>query len=275
MPGLGSTGPLAEYGTWGPTLTAYSGLTYLWNHPGRDRPVGSQGVYPDYLTGEMVPIAVVSALIARRATGRGTVIDVAQVDLAAYMLGTILLDVLVNEREAEPVGNESADLVPHNCYPCAGDDRWCVIAIGSDARVGGCFARVACLEPDARFDTFAGRLHHRAELDELISAWTSRHDPFEVMNRLQEGGVAAGVVQSGADLAADPQFAARGFIETTGHPVLGDMPMAGLPLQFSEGGHEPYASPPPLGADNEYVISELLGHSREELERWQREEVVY
>jgi crotonobetainyl-CoA:carnitine CoA-transferase CaiB-like acyl-CoA transferase len=54
MPGLGSTGPLSGYGTWGPTLTAYSGLTYLWNHPGQDRPVGSQGVYPDYLTGEMV-----------------------------------------------------------------------------------------------------------------------------------------------------------------------------------------------------------------------------
>jgi crotonobetainyl-CoA:carnitine CoA-transferase CaiB-like acyl-CoA transferase len=92
---------------------------------------------------------------------------------------------------------------------------------------------------------------------------------------LQEAGVAAGVVQSGADLAADPQFAARGFIETTRHPVLGDMPMAGLPLQFTSGGHEPYAAPPPLGADNEYVITEILGHSREELERWEQDQVVY
>jgi benzylsuccinate CoA-transferase BbsF subunit len=274
MPGLGSTGPLAGYGTWGPTLTAYSGLTYLWNHPGRERPVGSQGVYPDYLTGEMVPIAVVSALIARRRTGKGTVIDVAQVDLAAYMLGTIFLDVLVNEREAKPVGNESAHFAPHNCYPCAGDDRWCVIAVGTDGEWEA-LRDVAGLEPDARFDTFAGRLHHRAELDELISTWTFGQDPFEVMNRLQEAGVAAGVVQNGADLAADPQFAARGFIQTTSHLVLGDMPMAGLPLQFSEGGHERYTSPPPLGADNEYVITELLGHSSDELARWEREEVVY
>ena len=201
-------------------------------------------------------------------------IDVAQVDLAAYMLGTIFLDVLVNERDAKPVGNESAHFAPHNCYPCAGDDRWCVIAVGSDGEWEA-LRGVVGLEPDARFDTFAGRLHHRAELDELISGWTSRHDPFEVMNRLQEVGVAAGVVQNGADLAADPQFAARGFIQTTSHPVLGDMPMAGLPLQFSEGGHEPYTSPPPLGADNEYVITGLLGHSSEELERWRREEVVY
>ena len=95
------------------------------------------------------------------------------------------------------------------------------------------------------------------------------------MHALQQAGVPAGVVQSGGDLAADPHLAARGFVETTHHPVLGDMPMAGLPMQFSSGGHEPYASPPPLGADNEYVITELLGHSREELERWEADQVVH
>jgi len=46
MPGLGCTGPKSWYGTWGSTLTAFSGMTYLWNHPGQSRPVGAQGVYP-------------------------------------------------------------------------------------------------------------------------------------------------------------------------------------------------------------------------------------
>ncbi|MGE5413226.1 MAG: CoA transferase, partial [Syntrophomonadaceae bacterium] len=40
MPGLGFVGRHASYGTWGPTLAAYSGLTYLWNHAQQDRPVG-------------------------------------------------------------------------------------------------------------------------------------------------------------------------------------------------------------------------------------------
>jgi crotonobetainyl-CoA:carnitine CoA-transferase CaiB-like acyl-CoA transferase len=51
--------------------------------------------------------------------------------------------------------------------------------------------------------------------------------------------------------------------------------VAGLPLQFSEGGHEELVSPPPLGADNAYVITELLGYERAELERWESEHVVY
>ena len=223
----------------------------------------------------MVPIAVVAALLARRRTGEGTVIDVAQVDLAAYMLGTIFLDVLVNEREAQPVGNESAHFAPHGCYPCAGDDRWCVIAVEDDAAVGGAPRREPASHADERFDTFAGRLHHRPELDELIAAWTSRHDPFDVMNRLQEAGVAGGCRAERRRPGRRPAVRRARVHSDDDHPVLGDMPMAGLPLQFTEGGHEPYASPPPLGADNEYVITEMLGHSREELARWEREEVVY
>jgi crotonobetainyl-CoA:carnitine CoA-transferase CaiB-like acyl-CoA transferase len=76
-------------------------------------------------------------------------------------------------------------------------------------------------------------------------------------------------------LAADEHLKARGFLETVSHPILGEITMAGLPIHFSAGGPEPYRSPPPLGSDNEYVITELLGHSRAELEQWQNDEIVY
>lgn len=277
MPGLGDVGPQAGYGTWGPTLAAYSGLTHLWNHAGQDRPVGSQGVYPDYLTGVMVPVIVVAALIARRRTGRAAVIDVPQVDVAAYVVGTAVLDMLVNGRDQEPTGNESPYLVPHNCYPCAGRDRWCVIAVEDDDQW-----RALCLaidrpelSGDRRFATLRERQRRRAEVDSVVSEWTVRHDPLEVMRRLQAAGVPAGVVQSGADLARDEHLETRGFIETVQHPVLGAVPVAGLPLQFDDGGHEAVVSPPPLGADNEYVITELLGYEHDDLERWVQEEVVY
>ncbi len=49
LPGFGTEGPKSSYGTWGFNLTAFSGITYLWNHPEQDRPIGSQGVYPDHL----------------------------------------------------------------------------------------------------------------------------------------------------------------------------------------------------------------------------------
>jgi len=74
MPGLGLSGPKYWYGTWGSTLTAFSGVTYLWNHPGQPRPVGAQVVYPDYLSAALVPASVIAAgrplSCCRRASSR-------------------------------------------------------------------------------------------------------------------------------------------------------------------------------------------------------------
>jgi crotonobetainyl-CoA:carnitine CoA-transferase CaiB-like acyl-CoA transferase len=277
MPGLGSDGPLSAYGTWGPTLTAYSGLTYLWNHPNQDRPIGSQGVYPDYLTGAVVPAIVVAALLQRRRTGKGTAIDVAQMDLAAYTLGTIFLDASVNGRDPTPVGNLSPHMEPHNCFPCLGDDRWCVIAVQNDAQWVQLCSAIGQpeLASDERYSTLVARRTNRQELFDLLSAWTRQREAATVMELLQSAGVPAGVVQGGNDLATDAQLKARGFIEFVDHPILGKMPMAGLPMHFSGGRHEQLKSPPPLGSDNEYVITEILGHSADDLKRWQEEEVVY
>lgn len=277
MPGLGSEGPLSSYGTWGPTLTAYSGLTYLWNHPDQDRPTGSQGVYPDYLTGAVVPAIVVGALLQRRRTGKGAAIDVAQMDLAAYTLGTTFLDASVNGRDPQPVGNTSPHMEPHNCFPCLGEDRWCVIAVESDEQWSSLCAVIgnAALASDRRFATLTARKTNREELFALIADWTRPREAASVMELLQTAGVPAGVVQGGNDLATDEQLKARGFIEIVDHPILGKMPMAGLPMHFSGGRHESLKSPPPLGSDNEYVITEILGHSTEDLKGWEEEQVVY
>jgi crotonobetainyl-CoA:carnitine CoA-transferase CaiB-like acyl-CoA transferase len=277
MPGLGSVGRQASYGTWGPTLAAYCGLTYLWNHARQDRPVGSQGVYPDYVTAVMAPIVVMAALLARKRTGEGTVVELTQVDLAAYMLGTTLLDVLVNDRDPAPTGNASLHAVPHNCYPCAGEDRWCVIAVENENQWRALCSVIGQPElvGDERFCRTLQRWHNRSDLDALLSDWTAQHDASEVMRRLQAAGVPAGVVASGMDLYTDEHLEARGFIQSVRHPVLGEVPLAGLPLQFDTASHETFRSPPPLGADNSYVLIELLGHTRADLERWEREEVVY
>jgi crotonobetainyl-CoA:carnitine CoA-transferase CaiB-like acyl-CoA transferase len=69
MPGLGTTGPKRHYSTVGVNITAFTGLTYLWNHPGvTDPPIGSQAVYPDYASGVLCAIIIISACSI--ATGR-------------------------------------------------------------------------------------------------------------------------------------------------------------------------------------------------------------
>jgi benzylsuccinate CoA-transferase BbsF subunit len=276
MPGLGLSGPKYWYGTWGSTLTAFSGVTYLWNHPGQERPIGAQGVYPDYLSAAMVPASIVAALIRRRATGQGATLELAQVEATASVLGVSLLEVAVNQREPQPMGNDWPYAAPHNCYPCQGEDRWCAIAVETDDQwrtLAGILGRPE-LADDPRFATLSARRQHLPELDALVSAWTSQREAHAVMRELQAAGVPAGVVQSGEDLFNDPHLRERGFISGVDHPTLGRIPLPPVPVNVAGGGVDPPRCADLLGAHTEYVICELLGYPREQLTAWQQEGVL-
>jgi crotonobetainyl-CoA:carnitine CoA-transferase CaiB-like acyl-CoA transferase len=116
MPGLGLTGQKSWYGTWGFNLNSFSGMTYLWNHPGQERPIGSQGVYPDHLGFVMGPTAMVAALLHRKLTGKGITIDLAQIEATAYTLGVNYLDTAINGTASRPRGNKDPQLRHRNYF---------------------------------------------------------------------------------------------------------------------------------------------------------------
>ena len=276
MPGLGLWGPKFKYGTFGSTLTAFSGMTYLWNHPGQPRPIGAQGVYPDYVCSTLAPAAVIAALIRRRATGQGATLELAQAEATAYMLGANLMDAALNGREPQPLGNGWPSGAPHNCYPCRGQDRWCVIAVETDEqwRTLAAILGRPDLGEDERYATLAARRERLPDIDAMVSTWTRDRDAHEVMHTLQRAGVPAGVVQSGEDLYNDPHLRDRGFISSIDHPTLGHMPLAAVPVHISDGGIDQAQCSDVLGGHTEYAICELLGYSHEQLVAWQQEEVL-
>lgn len=276
MPGLGLSGPKYWYGTWGSTLTAFSGVTYLWNHPDQPRPVGAQVVYPDYLSAALVPASVIAALIRRRQTGRGAVLEMAQVEATASVLGVSFMEAAINGREPQPIGNDWPYAAPHNCYPCLGEDRWCVVAVETDEQwraLAGILERPELAE-DRRYATLLARRRHLTELDELVSAWTRGREAHSIMHQLQQAGVPSGVVQSGEDLFHDLHLRDRGFIHDVEHPTIGQIPLPGVPVDVSGGGVDDPRCSDTLGGHTEYVVCDLLGYSKEQLAEWQQAEVL-
>ena len=66
MPGLGTTGPKRHFSTVGVNITSFTGLTYMWNHPGNTHPpIGSQTVFPDYVSGTLCAIIIISGVLHR------------------------------------------------------------------------------------------------------------------------------------------------------------------------------------------------------------------
>ena len=276
LPGFGSEGPKSSYGTWGFNLTAFSGMTYLWNHPEQDRPIGSQGVYPDHLGFVMGPTLLVGALLNCRRTGKGVTIDLAQIEGTAAVLGTTYLETSVNGDDPQPKGNHYAAVAPHGCYRCQGEDRWCVISARDDDEWRA-FCRVIGrgeLVSDARFVNLQARLNNRAELDGIVQQWTEARPAEEVMVQCQSAGVPAGVVQTGADLLQDAQLRHRNYFSPFADSLIGPFEIPRSGFLFRGMNEEPLRLPNRLGADNDSILRELLGYDQATIDQWRREEIL-
>jgi crotonobetainyl-CoA:carnitine CoA-transferase CaiB-like acyl-CoA transferase len=276
MPGLGTTGPKRHFSTVGVNITAFTGLTYLWNHPGVTHPpIGSQTVFPDYVSGVLCAIIIISGVLYRDRQKKGAFIDLAQSEATAFMIGPSLMEAAASGVDPQPIGNASPAAAPHDCYPCKGEDRWCVIAAENEQQWAA-LAKIlgSDLAQDARFKTMKDRLHHRDELNAIISKWTETQDPFDIMNRLQRAGVPAGVVQTGEDLVDDPQLNARGFIVEVDNPRLGRVVLPNFPLQFANAKLTRRWEFPVLGKDTEAVLRDVVGYSEETIAAHKKDGVL-
>jgi benzylsuccinate CoA-transferase BbsF subunit len=183
-------------------------------------------------------------------------------------MGPTLLDIAVNQKEVLPQGNHPDCVIaaPYGCYRCLGEDRWCVIAVFTDAEWQA-FCRTIGrpdLAKDTRFATLPARKEHEDELDRIVEAWTEQHTAEEIMQELQKNSVPAGVVQTSEDLHNDPQIKQRHHFWSFDHPVIGPHPVDSLPFRLSQTPSKPHRREPLLGEHNGYVCTEILGLSDEE-----------
>jgi crotonobetainyl-CoA:carnitine CoA-transferase CaiB-like acyl-CoA transferase len=265
--GYGDTGPDRSFVTWGPNIETLSGLSTLSGFPHRECTI-TQYAYPDALSAMHGLVAVMCALEHRARTGEGQYVNLSQFEATVAAIGHLMLEPLATGREPQKLANRSLGKAPHGCYRCCGEDRWCAIAVSSDAeweRFCVVLGRPTWVE-DPRFATLASRLENADALDARVEAWTAGRTAEDVMSALQAAGIAAGVVQNVEDqFERDPQLAARHFFEEIEHLKKGTVVATGIPLGLTgTPGHTGRAGAP-VGQDNEAVFGELLGMTPEEI----------
>src|SRR4029077_11546484 len=70
---------------------------------------------------------VLAALAARERTGRGTHVDLAEVETAAAVMGPMMLDYVVNGRRSVVPGNRVPGALLSEVVRCRGDDNWLAV----------------------------------------------------------------------------------------------------------------------------------------------------
>jgi crotonobetainyl-CoA:carnitine CoA-transferase CaiB-like acyl-CoA transferase len=275
--GYGQTGSRRNLPSYGNLSTAAAGFNSVLGYgPGDARELGI--TWADPIAGLFGAYGMIAALIHRDRTGNGQYIDLSMLEMLLTTMPEALLEYEIAGREPQAMGNHDPWMAPHNCYKAKGDDEsWVTIAAGSEDEWRALCSAMGqpSLAADARFATLALRKQHEAELDQIITRWTSQRDRWEITELLQKAGVAAFPTLSNQDLAEDPHLVARGFMVELEHPVVGRRRHAGVPWHMWPSVCKVRKPAPLLGADTEDILHTLLGYSKEQIARLREEQVLY
>ncbi|HUE59277.1 MAG TPA: CoA transferase, partial [Acidimicrobiales bacterium] len=262
--GYGRDGPLGRAPAYGPLNLGFVGQHLIWNHQNVPYPCATSLNHPDHVAGKMLAVAVLAALDHRQRTGAGQLVDMAQTDVAAYLLGELYLEAFASGVEPAAEGNSSPHAVPHGVFPARGDDRWLAIAVPDDAAwIRLC--RALGWQEGGEEASLAGRLAARDAIEDRLARWTSTRDANEAASFLQDRGVSAMAVMGPQDHLSDAHLQERDFIVQLHHPEVGDERQPGNPIRMSGLLQRTASSAPCLGAHTEEVLTQVLGLLPEEV----------
>ena len=272
---LGATGPEREYSGYAPTFAALGGISHI---------TGILNGTPSYMTGEIdllsavtSTFAILAALNYHYKTGEGQHIDVSSAESISVLIGEVLMDYTANGRTQKPKGNLDEFMAPHNCYRCKGENKWISIAVATDEewKILCKVMRNPDWAKDQRFATAHGRQQNIDELDKLIEVWTSNYAHYELMEMLQKAGIAAMPCFNSKELFRDIHLNNRNCWTKVNHPVLGEQAALSPPWKLSSTPAVIAAPAPLFGQHSNYVFSELLGLTNDEIHLLEEEQVIY
>ncbi len=259
--GYGSTGPWRNFPSQGTTLEVTMGIAAYTGYRG-DPPWKVGQSYPDFLACWTGLAALFSALRHVRRGGAGQWIDLGMYQVGAAMIPEALLQYQMDGGQPERLGNEHAQFVPSNVYPCLGADRWFALTVETDTQWQALAGLMAArgLQVPADLSSVSQRQARRAEVDALVATWVSAEDGFLLMHRLQAAGIACGPVMNNRDLLLDPHLSWRGFHERVDLPApMGVRPIMGRPWKMAKRDVHIRHPGPRYGGDDRAVLQDVLG----------------
>ena len=264
MPPFGGTGPWAGFRAYGSTVEQSSGLPHLSGSAGHP-PTMLHVAYGDAVGGLNGTAALLTALYHKKQTGQGQLIDVSQVECLFPLAAPGILHQSVYGSPPDRVGNRHTEHVPSGVYPCRGEDCWILIQVTTENG----WQRICGLVPTLRpFQSLHGEDRQKQcdRIEAALSEWSRGQDGAPLMQRLQQAGVVAAVLNDASALLNEPHLTARGYLQMLQRDFVGEQPHPSPPWRP---GNEPLpirAPAPTLGQHNKAVLGGMLGLGQDELD---------
>ena len=217
--GYGDDGPYRDKKAYDLLIQSEAGFLSVTGTP--DTPSKSGISVADIAAGMYAYTNVLSALLLRGTTGKGSHIDVSMLEALGEWMNYPLYYAYEGAAPPPRTGASHASIYPYGPFT-AGDGNTVMLGLQNE-REWKAFCDKVLQEPglatDPRFDTNGKRNENRAALQGEIARIFGPLTADEVVARLDEAGIANAHVNDMAGLWAHPQLAARQRFVDVGTPV--------------------------------------------------------
>jgi crotonobetainyl-CoA:carnitine CoA-transferase CaiB-like acyl-CoA transferase len=250
----GRRGPRAAWPGYDYLMQAEAGFMHLTGEPGAP-PTRFGLSMVDYMTGSMIAIAALSAMMDARRTGKGRDMDVSLLDTAFHQTSYPALWFL---NRGHDIGRAPASahpsVVPSQLFRTADGFVFIMAQIPKFWDRLTELMGLAELKADPRFKTQADRFTHRESLLAIIEGMTLRQPTAHWLNLLG-GKVPVARVNTLTEALTSEAFLASDMLAEVEHPQ-GSLKVLASPIRV-DGDRLPVSAAPKLGADTDAVLGEL------------------
>ena len=208
LSGYGTSGPYAEKKAYDLLIQSEVGMLSV---TGTDATPCKVGVsIADISAGMYAYSGILTALLARKDTGEGTVLDVALLDTLGEWMGYAAYYTEYGGTQPPRTGASHATIAPYGPYRTS--DGSIVVAVHNKGEWAQFCAQVLgqpALADDPRFQTNVSRVQHRDALIAAIESVLTRLPSAEVLRRLEAANIANARVNTMREYLQHPQLAAR------------------------------------------------------------------
>jgi len=269
--GYGSSGPYSQKKAYDLLVQSEVGLISITGTPETPSKVGIS--IADIAAGMYAYSGVLTALLARTASGEGTTIEVSLFDALAEWMGYAAYYTAYGGSAPPRSGPDHASIAPYGPFRSReGGDVYLGVQNAREwTRFCADVLRVPDLADDQRFRTNSSRVEHRVALHEAIEAVFRDLSAPEIIERLEAARIAYARLNSVAEFVEHPQLTARDCWRDIESPVG---PLRALVPPVRMEGVEPVMNAVPSLGQHSQTILEELGFDSDTIARWRKEGTI-
>src|SRR5689334_11233807 len=226
--GYGRTGPYGDKPGFDLIAQGFAGIMSITGEPGGP-PAKSGTSIADINAGILAALGIVSALVARQATGKGQVVETSLMEAAIQQTYWQAAIFFATGNNPGPTGSAHILTAPYQAFPT--QDGWINIGGANQSnweRIVKVIGRPE-LAQDPRFLTNTDRMKNLSQLTPLLGDALKAKPSAHWIREFEAAGVPVGPVNKIGDMLADPQVKSREMVVEVDHPNAGRVKALGHP----------------------------------------------